>query len=156
MMLVGIGFDVHRLVKKRTLVLAGVKIPFEKGPLGHSDGDVLCHALADAILGAAACGDIGTFFPDTDPKWKDVPGLKILQDVLKIAKKKRRAVKQVDTIVIIEKPALSPFRKKIRTNLAKILKISPGMVGLKFKTAEGLGAIGQSNAIASFAVVTLE
>lgn len=155
-MRIGIGFDIHRLVDGRPLVLAGVKIPFEKGPLGHSDGDVLCHAVADAILGAMACGDIGTHFPDTDPKWKDVSGLEILERTTKIAGEKGFEVSQADTILVCQKPSLSPFREKIQANLAGALGVSRDMVGVKFKTAEGLTDIGRSEAISAFAVVTLE
>ena len=155
-MRIGIGFDVHRLVKGRPLVIAGVKIPFTRGLLGHSDGDVLCHAIADAILGAMAYGDIGTHFPDTDPKWKGVSGLEILERVKKIAGRKNLKVKQVDTVLVCEKPPLSPFRKEIRAGIAGALQVGAEMVGVKFKTAEGLGEIGKSQAVSSFAIVTLE
>jgi 2-C-methyl-D-erythritol 2,4-cyclodiphosphate synthase len=155
-MRIGIGFDIHRLVRGRPLVIAGVKIPFTKGPLGHSDGDVLCHAIADAILGAMAFGDIGTHFPDTDPEWKGVSGLEILARVKKMAVGKGLRVKQVDTVLVCEKPALSPFREEIRAELAAVLRLRKDMVGLKFKTAEGLAEIGKGRAISSFAIVTLE
>lgn len=155
-MRIGIGFDVHRLIKGRPLVIAGIKVPFAKGLLGHSDGDVLCHAIADAILGAMAYGDIGTHFPDTDPRWKGVSGLEILERVKKMAGRKDLKIKQVDTILVCEKPPLSPFRKEIQAGIAGALHVDAEMVGVKFKTAEGLGEIGKGQAISSFAIVTLE
>ncbi len=154
-MKIGIGSDIHRLVKGKPLVIAGVKIPFAKGPLGHSDGDVLCHAIADAILGAMAFGDIGVHFPDTDPRWKGVSGLELLEKTRKIAVRKKMKVKQVDTILVCQRPPLSPFRDEIRAGIAGVLKISPKMVGVKFKTNEGLGETGKSRAISALAVVLL-
>ena len=154
-MRIGIGSDIHRLVKGRPLVIAGVRIPFAKGPLGHSDGDVLCHAVADAILGAMACGDIGTYFPDTDPRWQGVSGLKILAETRKMAGRKKMRVKQVDTILVCQQPPLSPFRDEIQAGIAGSLKIGPKMVGVKFKTNEGLAEVGKGRAISALAVVTL-
>ncbi|MFA5392983.1 MAG: 2-C-methyl-D-erythritol 2,4-cyclodiphosphate synthase [Candidatus Ratteibacteria bacterium] len=155
-MRIGIGFDIHRLVKGRPLVIAGVIIPFAKGPLGHSDGDVLCHAIADAMLGAMAFGDIGTHFPDTDPKWKGISGLELLEKTRKIVVRKKMKVMQVDTVLVCQQPPLSPFRDEIQTGVAGVLKISTEMVGVKFKTNEGLSEIGKGQAISSFAVVTLK
>ena len=154
-MRIGIGSDIHRLVKGRPLVIAGVKIPFAKGPLGHSDGDVLCHAIADAILGAMAFGDIGVHFPDTDPKWKGISGLELLERTRKIAVRKKMKVKQVDTVVVCQRPPLSPFRNEIKAGIAGVLKIGPKMVGVKFKTNEGLADTGKSRAISALAVVLL-
>ena len=154
-MRIGIGSDIHRLVKGRPLVIAGVKIPFAKGPLGHSDGDVLCHAIADAILGAMAFGDIGTHFPDTDFRWKGVSGLKILEETRKIAGRKKMKIKQVDTILVCQQPPLSPFRDEIQAGIAGVLKIGTKMVGVKFKTNEGLAEVGKGQAISSLAVVLL-
>ncbi|MCX5641764.1 MAG: 2-C-methyl-D-erythritol 2,4-cyclodiphosphate synthase [Candidatus Omnitrophica bacterium] len=154
-MRIGIGSDIHRLVKGRPLVIAGVKIPFAKGLLGHSDGDVLCHAIADAILGAMAFGDIGTHFPDNDSKWKGVSGLKILEETRKIAGRKKMKVRQVDSILVCQHPLLSPFRDEIQAGIAGALKIGVEMVGVKFKTNEGLAEIGKGQAISSLAVVVL-
>lgn len=154
-MRIGIGSDIHRLVKGRPLVIAGIKIPFAKGPLGHSDGDVLCHAIADAILGAMAFGDIGTHFPDTDPRWKGVSGLKILEETRKMAVQKKMKIEQVDTILVCQQPPLSPFREAIQVEIAGVLKIDIEMVGVKFKTNEGLAEIGKGQAISSLAVVLI-
>lgn len=155
-MRIGIGSDIHRLVKGRPLVIAGVKIPFAKGPLGHSDGDVLCHAIADAILGAMAFGDIGVHFPDTDPRWKGISGLELLERTRMIAVGKKMKVKQVDTVLICQQPPLSPFRDEIQAGIAGVLEIDTKMVGLKFKTNEGLAEVGKGQAISSLAVVVLE
>ena len=155
-MRIGIGSDIHRLVKGRPLVIAGVKIPFAKGPLGHSDGDVLCHAIVDAMLGAMAFGDIGTHFPDTDPKWKGVSGLELLEKTRKIAVRKKMKVVQIDTILVCQQPPLSPFRNEIQAGIAGTLKIGKEMVGVKFKTNEGLAEVGKGQAISSFAIVVLE
>jgi len=154
-MRIGIGSDIHRLVKGRPMVIAGVKIPFAKGPLGHSDGDVLCHAIADAILGAMALGDIGAHFPDTDPRWKGVSGLELLERTRKMAVRKKMKVVQVDTILVCQQPPLSPFRDEIQAGIAGVLKIGTKMVGVKFKTNEGLAEVGKGQAISSFAVVVL-
>jgi len=155
-MRIGIGFDIHRLVAGRPFIIAGVKIPFDRGPLGHSDGDVLCHAMADAMLGAMALGDIGLHFPDTDPRWKGIPGLQILKTVRQKVEKGGWKVKQIDAILLCEKPSLSPFREEIQKNICRALKIARSQTGIKFKTAEGLAEIGKSRAISSFAVVNLE
>ena len=155
-MRIGIGSDIHRLVKERPLVIAGVNIPFAKGLLGHSDGDVLCHAIADAILGAMAFGDIGVHFPDTDPNWKGVSGLKILEETRKIAIRKKMKVVQVDTVLVCQQPPLSPFRDEIQAGIAGVLKIDTEMVGVKFKTNEGLAKVGKGQAISALAVVTIE
>ena len=154
-MRIGIGSDIHRLVKGRPLVIAGVKIPFAKGLLGHSDGDVLCHAIADAILGAMALGDIGVHFPDTDPRWQGISGLELLERIRRIAVRKKMKVRQVDTIVVCQQPPLSLFRDEIQAGIAGVLKINTEMVGVKFKTNEGLAETGKCRAISALAVVTL-
>jgi len=154
-MRIGIGSDIHRLVKGRPLIIAGVNIPFAKGLLGHSDGDVLCHAIADAILGAMAFGDIGVHFPDTDPRWKGISGLELLERTRRIAVRKKMKVRQVDTVLVCQRPPLSPFRDEIRAGIAGVLKINLKMVGVKFKTNEGLDDTGKSRAISALAVVLL-
>lgn len=153
---VGIGFDIHRLVPKRPLILGGVRIPWQRGLLGHSDADVLLHAVSDALLGAVGKGDIGTYFPDTDPQWKGCPSRRFVEKALQLATKARLAIANVDLIVMAESPRLAPFRDRIRRHLAKILKVKPAQVNLKARTMEGLGSIGRKEAMAAYAVVLLE
>ena len=152
----GIGYDLHRLVEGRKLILGGVEVPFEKGPAGHSDGDVLSHAICDALLGAAGLGDIGTHFPDTDPKWKDVSSLRFLERVRELLAEKRLHISHMDAVVITEKPKLGPHFPAMREALAKSLGISTSAINLKAKTNEGVDAIGHGEAIAAQAIVTLE
>jgi len=155
-MLVGCGYDIHRLQKGRQLFLGGVRIDFEYGLLGHSDGDVLLHAVCDAILGAAALGDIGDHFPDTDPDYKNVSSEVLLEEVLsKIAERNLRVV-NLDCIIFAEKPKLGALKKEIRAKLAGLLDLQLENVNVKAKTMEGLGAIGAGEAIAAQAIVTLE
>lgn len=151
----GIGYDLHRLAEGRKLIIGGIELPFEKGPVGHSDGDVLAHALCDALLGAAGLGDIGTHFPDTDPKWKGANSLLFLEHAKKLLDEKRFAIEHVDAVVITEKPKLGPHFPKMRIVLAKALGIPPEKIHLKAKTNEGVDAIGRGEAIAAHAVATL-
>lgn len=151
----GIGYDLHRLAGGRNLIVGGIVIPFGKGPVGHSDGDVLAHALCDALLGAAALGDIGTHFPDSDPKWKGANSLHFLEHVRKLLDEKRLAIEHVDAVVILERPKLGPHFPKMREALAKSLGLSPEKIHLKAKTNEGVDAVGRGEAIASFVVATL-
>ena len=153
---VGHGFDVHRLVEGRPFILGGVRIPFERGPLGHSDADVLTHAICDALLGAAGLGDIGTHFPDTDPKWKDVSSLRFLERVRDLLAEHQLRISHMDAVVITEKPKLGPHFPAMREALAKSLGISISAINLKAKTNEGVDAIGHGEAIAAQAIVTLE
>jgi 2-C-methyl-D-erythritol 2,4-cyclodiphosphate synthase len=155
-MRIGIGYDVHRLVEGRRLFLGGVEIPFGKGLLGHSDGDVLIHAICDAMLGALSEGDIGVHFPDSDESTKDIESVKILTYVQELAKKKGYRIVNIDTVVITEEPKVSPYREKIKTRLAEILKIDVTSVSVKGKTTEGLGFTGRKEGIAVQAVVLLE
>lgn len=155
-MRVGIGFDIHRLVAKRPLFLGGVRVPHSKGLLGHSDADVVLHALCDAILGALGAGDMGVYFPDTDPKWKGVASRRFVEEAMRLAKRQRQALSHADLIVVAEKPKLSAHRGAIKKSLAEILKVSEHQVNVKAKTMEKLGPIGQGKAIAAYAVVTLE
>jgi 2-C-methyl-D-erythritol 2,4-cyclodiphosphate synthase len=151
----GIGYDLHRLAEGRKLIIGGVELPFEKGPVGHSDGDVLTHALCDALLGAAGLGDIGTHFPDTDPKWKGANSLLFLERAKKLLDEKHFAIEHVDAVVITEKPKLGPHFQKMREALAKALGIPPERIHLKAKTNEGVDAIGRGEAIAAHVVATL-
>ena len=151
----GIGYDLHRLEKGRKLIVGGIELPFDKGPVGHSDGDVLAHALCDALLGAAGLGDIGTHFPDTDPKWKGANSLIFLEHARKLLDEKRLAIEHVDAVVITEKPKLGPHFAKMREALSKALGITTDKVHLKAKTNEGVDAIGRGEAIAAHVVATL-
>ena len=153
---IGIGYDIHRLVSGRALILGGVKIPYAKGLLGHSDADVLTHAICDALLGAIAGKDIGELFPDTDPKYKGVLSTDLLKIVLKLVAKKGCQISNIDTVIIAQGPKLTPFKKKIQDNLSGILKIKKDCLGIKAKTNEGLGEIGAKFAIACYATVLLK
>jgi 2-C-methyl-D-erythritol 4-phosphate cytidylyltransferase/2-C-methyl-D-erythritol 2,4-cyclodiphosphate synthase len=152
---VGTGYDLHRLVAGRPLVLAGVTIPFNRGPQGHSDGDVVCHAIVDAILGAAAAGDIGQHFPNTDPAWKDAPGLDLLARAVAIVGSRGWIVSNADVTVVLEAPKLAPHVAEIRARLAPVLGVSAERVGVKGKTNEGVDAVGRGEAIAAHAVAVL-
>jgi 2-C-methyl-D-erythritol 2,4-cyclodiphosphate synthase len=151
----GIGYDLHRLSEGRKLIVGGIELPFEKGPVGHSDGDVLAHALCDALLGAAGLGDIGTHFPDTDPKWKGANSLLFLRHARKLLDEKHLAIEHVDAVVIAEKPKLGPHFPKMREALAGALGVATEKIHLKAKTNEGVDAIGRGEAIAAHVVATL-
>ena len=151
----GIGYDLHRLEYGRPLIVGGIELPFDKGPVGHSDGDVLAHALCDALLGAAGLGDIGTHFPDTDPKWKGANSLLFLEHAKKLLADKNFAIEHIDAVVITEKPKLGPHFPKMREALAKALGVSSDKIHLKAKTNEGVDAIGRGEAIAAHVVATL-
>ena len=151
----GIGYDLHRLAEGRPLVLGGITLPFDKGPVGHSDGDVLAHAMCDALLGAAALGDIGTHFPDTDPKWKGANSLMFLEHARKLLDDKHLTIEHVDAVVITEKPKLGPHFPKMREALAKSLGVAPEMIHLKAKTNEGVDAIGRGEDIDAYVVATV-
>jgi len=153
---VGMGFDIHRLVPDRPLVLGGVKIPSPKGLQGHSDADVLLHALCDALLGAAGAGDMGTYFPDTDPKWKGVASGRFVEKCMELVSRAKMRVVNADLIVVAEEPKLAPHRRAIQESVAGTLGLDSRRVNLKGKTMEGLGPIGQGEAIAAYAVVLLE
>ena len=152
----GIGYDLHRLAEGRKLILGGIELPFHKGPVGHSDGDALAHAICDAILGAAGLGDIGTHFPDTDPKWKDAVSLRFLERVRDLLAEHRFHISHIDAVVITEQPKLGPYFPAMREALAKSLGIAASAINLKAKTNEGVDAIGRGEAIAAQAIVTLE
>ncbi len=152
----GIGYDLHRLAAGRKLILGGVEVPFDKGPVGHSDGDALAHAICDALLGAAGLGDIGTHFPDTDPKWKGVASLLFLEHTRKLLAGRKLRIAQIDAVVIAEKPKLGPHFPAMRETLARALGIEPQQINLKAKTNEGMDAIGRGEAIAAHAIAILE
>lgn len=152
---VGTGYDLHRLVEGRPLVLAGITVPFDRGPLGHSDGDVVCHALVDAVLGAAGAGDIGQHFPNTEARWKDAAGLDLLSGAAAIVAEQGFAVTSADVTVILERPRLAPHLPGIRARLAGVLGLLPSQVSVKAKTNEGVDALGRGEAIAAHAVAVL-
>ena len=154
-MRVGLGFDLHRLAAGRKLMLGGIEIPFAKGGVGHSDADVLIHAICDALLGAAGLGDIGELFPDTDPQWKDAASEVFLKDVLQRVRAKGLAPQQVDATVFAQEPKLSPHKPAIRENLAQLLGLEPDAVNVKAKTMEGVAPIGSGDAVAAQAVAVL-
>jgi 2-C-methyl-D-erythritol 2,4-cyclodiphosphate synthase len=152
----GLGYDIHRLKKGRRFLLGGVKIPFCKGELGHSDGDALAHAVCDALLGASALGDIGELFPPSDPNYKDADSMKLLRDVFSRVKNAGWGLSSLDCVVICEKPKILPFRDVIRASLAAALEVSADNVFVKGKTAEGLGPVGKGKAVEVYAVCLLE
>jgi 2-C-methyl-D-erythritol 2,4-cyclodiphosphate synthase len=150
------GYDIHRLIEGRPLVLGGVGVPFEKGLLGWSDGDVLLHAISDALLGAAALGDIGTHFPPNDPKYEGISSIELLQRVGNMLKSQGWHIGNIDATVIAEKPKLTPFFEKMRENIAEALNIDRACIGLKAKTSEGLDSLGRGEGIAAYAVALVE
>ena len=154
-MRIGTGYDLHGMVERRPLILAGVTIPFERGPLGHSDADVLCHALTDAVLGAGALGDIGGHFPDTDERWRGAAGLDLLGRAVALVVEHGFTIVNVDAVVIADRPKLAPHLPAICANLARTLGVDISAVSVKGKTNEGLGEIGRGEAIACHAIALL-
>ncbi len=155
-MRIGISYDVHQLVEGRDLIIGGVSIPFEKGLLGHSDADVLTHAIMDAILGAIAAGDIGKHFPDTDPLYKGASSLKLLEHVAKLLDEAGYEIGNIDSTIIAQKPKMSPYIQEMREILAKILKIEVSQINIKATTEEGLGLTGQGEGISSQAIALVK
>lgn len=155
-MRIGSGYDAHRLVEGRDLVLGGVKIPYEKGLLGHSDADVLLHAVMDALLGAAALGDIGRHFPDSDPAYKGADSKKLLSEVWGLIFANGYCIMNVDATIIAQKPKLAPYIEEMRRNIAEALQIESGQVNIKATTEEGMGFTGAGEGIAASAVCLLE
>ena len=153
---IGHGYDVHRLVEGRRLILGGVDIPWEKGLLGHSDADVLTHAVMDALAGAARLGDIGKLFPDTDPAYAGISSLKLLAEVGKLLKEKGYAVVNVDVVLLAQAPKVGPYRQQMAENLAAALEIDEEQMNVKATTEEGLGFTGDGSGMAAHAVVLLE
>jgi 2-C-methyl-D-erythritol 2,4-cyclodiphosphate synthase len=149
------GYDVHKLVEGRDLIIGGVKIPYEKGLLGHSDADVLLHAIMDAILGAAALGDIGKHFPDTDPKYKGADSIMLLKEVADLIDKEHYVIENIDATIIAQAPKMRPFIDEMRINIAQALRISLSQVNVKATTEEGLGFTGSGEGISSQAICLL-
>ena len=154
-MKVGMGYDVHRLTENRNLILGGVKIPWEKGLLGHSDADVLIHAIMDALLGAAALGDIGQHFPDTDPAYEGISSVKLLEHVASLREKKGYGVGNIDAVIIAQKPKMAPHIPQMKENIAKALHMESDCLNIKATTEEKLGFTGREEGIASQAVCLL-
>lgn len=152
----GIGYDVHRLAENRKLILGNVEIDYKFGLLGHSDADVLIHAIIDAMLGAAALGDIGQHFPDTDNKYKDADSGELLKKICELIKSKGYFIGNVDSVIVAQKPKLAPHIMKIRERLAEILQTDIDLISVKAKTEEGLGFTGTEQGISAYAVVGLE
>ncbi|HBA63917.1 MAG TPA: 2-C-methyl-D-erythritol 2,4-cyclodiphosphate synthase [Lachnospiraceae bacterium] len=155
-MRVGMGYDVHRLTEGRDLILGGVNIPYEKGLLGHSDADVLLHAIMDALLGAAALGDIGKHFPDTDPTYKGISSLKLLEHVGRLLEDQLYVIENIDATIIAQRPKMAPYIDAMRKNIAETLHISVEQVNVKATTEEGLGFTGSGEGISSQAICALE
>ncbi len=154
-MRIGIGYDIHKLVHNRKLVLGGKPIQFEKGLLGHSDADVVVHAVCDAILGAAGLGDIGMHFPDSDPGYKDICSMEILAKICAMLKNKGYGIGNIDLTVFAENPRLSPYKAEMEANIAHTAGIDKELVNVKATTAEGLGVIGKGEAIAAMCIVLI-
>ena len=156
MMRVGIGYDVHPLVKGRRLVLGGVEVPFEKGLAGHSDADVLIHAVIDALFGAAGLKDIGSHFPDSDANYKDISSLLLLRRTNQMIQAKGWQIVNIDATILAQRPKLAPYNDQMRQNMAQTLGLSTEQVGVKATTSEGLGFAGRGEGIAAYAVALLE
>ena len=152
----GMGYDVHRLVEGRKLILGGVEIPWEKGLLGHSDADVLLHAIADALLGAAALGDIGRHFPDTDERFKGADSMKLLAEVVRLVREKGYRVGNVDATIVAQAPKLAPHIEKMTENIARVLGVGKDQVNVKATTEERLGFTGSGEGMSAYAVAGIE
>ncbi len=155
MTLAGIGFDSHRLTVGRRLVIGGVEIPYERGLDGHSDADVLAHAVIDALLGAAGMGDIGAHFPDTDERWRDADSIELLASVVESVRGAGLEIVNVDCTVVMEAPKLAPHRRAIRERLAEVLALEPACVNVKASTGEGMGFVGRGEGVAALAIASL-
>ena len=155
-MRIGLGYDIHPLIPGRKFILGGVEIPFEKGPQGHSDGDCLFHAVTDALLGAAGLGDMGHYFPDTDPRWKDAPSAIFLEHISSLLEQKNFLIGNIDANLHLESPKLASHLPAMKENLAKFLKIKVDQINLKAKRGEGLDAVGRNEAVAAQVIVLLQ
>lgn len=153
---VGIGYDVHALVEGRPLILGGVEIPYDRGLLGHSDADVLIHAIMDALLGALALGDIGAHFPDHDPQYRGISSVILLEHVVKLIQEKGYSIGNVDSIIVAQRPKLAPYITEMRMNMAKVLRVEESCVSVKATTTERLGCEGREEGISSQAIVSIE
>lgn len=156
MIRIGMGYDVHRLTEGRALILCGVEIPYEKGLLGHSDADVITHAIMDALLGAAGLGDIGKLFPDTDPAYKDISSIYLLKQVGKALSERHFEIGNIDGTIICQKPKLAPYREQMVKNIAEALEIEISQVNIKATTEEGLGFTGSGEGISAQAICILQ
>lgn len=155
MIKVGIGYDIHRLEIGRKFIIGGVEIPYEKGPAGHSDGDPLCHAIMDALLGALSLPDIGELFPDSSPEYEGASSIELLKRVARMVSEKGYEVIGIDTVIVTQEPRLSPHKEEIRKKLAEAMEIDTDRIGIKAKTNEGLGEIGRGEGISCYAVTVL-
>lgn len=154
-MRIGLGYDVHRLVEERDLILGGVRIPYEKGLLGHSDADVLIHAIMDSLLGATALGDIGKHFPDTDEKYKGISSIELLKEVGKLLEANGYLINNIDSTIIAQKPKMSPYIQNMRENISSALNININQINVKATTEEGLGFTGAGEGISSQSICLL-
>lgn len=152
---IGFGFDAHRFTEGRKLIIGGVEIPYELGLKGHSDADVLTHAICDALLGALALGDIGTYFPDSDPKWKGVSSLTLLKETLSMLSEKSSQIVNIDSTIVCEKPRISPHVSAIRDSLSEVTGLDPEYIGVKATTTDAMGFTGRGEGIAAYAVVSI-
>ena len=155
MIRVGLGYDLHRLIEGRKLLLGGIELPFERGEDGHSDGDVLFHAITDAVLGASGLGDIGSFFPPEEAKWKDADSAELLRTVMKKVSADGWKIENLDCVVKLEKPKFIPYRQAVIENIAKVLEVEPDQVFVKAKTGEKLPPVGTSEAVEAFVTCLL-
>jgi len=155
MIRVGLGYDIHRLIAGRPLILGGIVLPFEKGEDGHSDGDVLFHAITDAVLGASGLGDIGSFFPPEDPQWKDADSAKLLETVMEKVRAAGWKIENLDCVIKLEKPKFIPYRQQVIESVARALQIQPEQVFVKAKTGEKLPPVGTGDAVEATAVCLL-
>lgn len=153
---IGHGFDAHRLVEGRRLILGGIAIPYERGALGHSDADVLAHAISDALLGAAALGDLGGHFPDSDPRWKDADSIVLLEACAARVRQGGYRIANIDATIVVERPKLAPYIGAMREHLANRLGLPLECVSVKAKTSEGMGYTGDGTGIVAFAVASIE
>jgi len=155
-MRIGLGYDIHRLVVERKLVLGGVEIPYEKGLLGHSDADVLVHAICDALLGAAGLGDIGLHFPDSDARYKDIDSIVLLVKTREMILEKGMGIINIDATIFAQAPRLSPYREEMQLKLSEALDIQPSCINIKATTTEGIGLIGNQEAIGAMGIALLD
>lgn len=156
MIRVGFGYDVHELVEGRALILGGVRIPFEKGLLGHSDADVLCHAIGDALLGSAALGDLGYHFPNSDPKFAGISSLLLLKEIARLLRENSFEINNIDSMVVLEKPKLLPHIQQMRRNISNALDIRESQVSLKATTSETMGFVGRGEGVVAHACALVD
>jgi 2-C-methyl-D-erythritol 2,4-cyclodiphosphate synthase len=153
---VGIGYDAHKLIRNRNLILGGVKVPYSKGLLGHSDADVLSHAIGDALLGSLGLGDLGKHFPDMDKKYKNISSMKLLNMIKKMISKHKGKIENIDSIILAEEPKLAKYIDKMRQNIAKSLNIDKSRISVKATTTEGMGFVGRKQGMAAYAIVLMQ